>query len=100
MRAATRPRLLLICVFLLSLPAITPRLYSSDEVQYFSYLRSLWFDHDLSFENEYQHFYDAGVARERRISRDLPRTDDEHRTPHQFRDAGVRDPVGAVLCGR
>lgn len=58
-----RPRLVLICLFLLSLPAITPRLYSSDEVQYFSYLRSLWFDHDLSFENEYQHFYDAGIAR-------------------------------------
>ena len=55
--------MVLICVFLLSLPAITPRLYSSDEVQYFSYLRSLWFDHDVSFENEYQHFYDAGVAR-------------------------------------
>jgi hypothetical protein len=63
MRAATRPRLILICVFLLSLPAITPRLYSSDEIQYFSYLRSLWFDHDLSFENEYQHFYDADIAR-------------------------------------
>jgi hypothetical protein len=56
-------KLLLVCVFLLSLPAVTPRLYSSDEVQYFAYLRSLWFDHDLSFENEYLHFYDAGVAR-------------------------------------
>ena len=58
-----RPRLALICVFLLSLPAITPRLYSSDEVQYFAYLRSLWFDHDVSFQNEYEHFYDAGIAR-------------------------------------
>jgi hypothetical protein len=58
-----RGRLVLVCLFLLSLPAITPRLYSSDEVQYFAYLRSLWFDHDLSFENEYQHFYDAGIAR-------------------------------------
>jgi hypothetical protein len=50
-------------VFLLSLPAVTARLYSSDEVQYFSYLRSLWFDHDLSFDNEYQYFYDHGVAK-------------------------------------
>ena len=61
--ATRRQRLLLICVFLLSLPAVTPRIYSSDEVQYFAYLRSLWFDHDLSFENEYLHFYDAGIAR-------------------------------------
>lgn len=55
------PRLLLV-LFLVSLPAVTPRIYASDEVQYFAYLRSLWFDHDLSFENEYRHFYDAGVA--------------------------------------
>lgn len=61
--ATRRTRLLLICVFLLSLPAVTARLYSSDEVQYFAYLRSLWFDHDLSFENEYLHFYDSGIAR-------------------------------------
>jgi hypothetical protein len=57
----TSPRLLVL-LFLLSLPAVTPRIYASDEVQYFSYLRSIWFDHDVSFENEYQHFYDAGIA--------------------------------------
>jgi hypothetical protein len=50
-------------LFLLSLPAVTSRIYSSDEIQYFSYLRSLWFDHDLSFENEYRYFYDRGIAR-------------------------------------
>ena len=50
-------------LFLLSLPAVTARLYSSDEVQYFSYLRSLWFDRDVSFENEYQYFYDHNVSR-------------------------------------
>jgi hypothetical protein len=54
---------ILICFFLLSLPAVTPRIYSSDEIQYFSYLRSLWFDRDLSFENEYRYFYDRGIAR-------------------------------------
>jgi hypothetical protein len=53
----------LVAMFLLTLPAVTSRLYSSDEVQYFSYLRSLWFDRDLSFENEYRYFYDRGVAR-------------------------------------
>ena len=48
--------------FALSLPAVTTRLYSSDEIQYFSYLRSLWFDRDVSFENEYRYFYDRGIA--------------------------------------
>jgi hypothetical protein len=48
--------------FLISLPAVTTRIYATDEVQYFSYLRSLWFDRDVSFENEYRHFHDTGVA--------------------------------------
>lgn len=54
-------------LFLLSLPAVTPRLYASDEIQYFAYLRSLWFDRDLSFENEYRYFYDHGIARAHRF---------------------------------
>lgn len=61
-----RPRLVplsLLAVFLLSLPAVNVRLYASDEVQYFAFLRSLWFDHDVSFDNEYRHMYDHGVAR-------------------------------------
>ena len=57
-----RELLTLALVFLLSLPAVTARLYSSDEVQYFSYLRSLYFDRDVSFENEYRYFYDHGIA--------------------------------------
>ncbi len=52
----------LIVLFLASLPAVTARLYSSDEVQYYAYLRSLWFDHDVSFENEYRYFYEHHVA--------------------------------------
>ena len=58
-----RQWLILGCLFLLSLPAVTPRIYSSDEIQYFAYLRSAWFDHDLSFQNEYQYFYDRGVSK-------------------------------------
>ena len=54
---------ILAAAFLLALPLVTPRVYASDEVQYVSYLRSLWFDRDVSFENEYQHYYDAGVVR-------------------------------------
>ena len=60
---STRQWIALVVLFALSLPAVTTRIYSSDEIQYFAYLRSLWFDRDLSFENEYRHFYDRGIAR-------------------------------------
>ena len=50
-----------VLLFVLALPAITPRLYASDEIGYFSNLRSLWFDHDVSFDNEYRYFYDRGI---------------------------------------
>jgi hypothetical protein len=53
----------LLAAFVLSLPAVTARIYSSDEIEYFSYLRSVWFDHDVSFDNEYRYFYDRDVAR-------------------------------------
>lgn len=53
-----------VCALLaiVTLPAVTTRIYASDEVQYFAFLRSLAFDGDLSFQNEYQHFYDAGAG--------------------------------------
>ncbi len=51
-------------IFVLTLPGVTRRLYASDEVQYVSFLRSLWFDGDLSFDNEYRHFHEAGPARD------------------------------------
>lgn len=54
---------MLVAAFAISLPAVTPRIYASDEIQYFSYLRSIWFDRDVSFENEYQYFYDQNVGR-------------------------------------
>ena len=50
-------------VFLITLPAVTSRLYASDEIQYYAWLRSLAFDRDADFQNEYQYFYDAGVSR-------------------------------------
>jgi hypothetical protein len=58
-----RTGLLLVLAFTLSLPAVTPRIYAADEVQYFSFLRSIWFDRDLSFDNEYRHFYEAAGPR-------------------------------------
>ncbi len=76
-RLSIRELSVLLVVFALSLPAVTLRLYASDEVQYYSYLRSLWFDRDVSFDNEYRHFYDSGVARSSLFSKTFiePATD-------------------------
>lgn len=51
-------RRLLVTIFLLTLPLVTPKLRASDEIEYFVYLPSLLLDHDLEFGNEYQRFYD------------------------------------------
>jgi hypothetical protein len=63
LRTDRRAWLALVLLFLVSLPAVTTRIYASDEAEYFSYLRSLWFDHDVSFENEYRYFYEHGLSR-------------------------------------
>ena len=52
---------LLVLVAALSMPGVTTRLSAADEVEAFSFLRSLWFDHDFSFDNEYRHLYESGV---------------------------------------
>jgi hypothetical protein len=57
-----RQWLVLVGLFVASLPAVTTRIYASDEIQYFAFLRSAWFDHDLSFDNEYRYFYDHGIG--------------------------------------
>ena len=62
-RLSSRELTILLVLFLVSLPAVTLRLYASDEVEYFAFLRSLYFDRDVSFENEYRHFYETGVVR-------------------------------------
>jgi hypothetical protein len=86
---ARRELLGLVVVFAASLPAVTTRLYSSDEVQYFSYLRSLWFDHDVSFENEYRYFYEHNIAQ----SQDFYETFLVRETP-----AGRRINYGTIGC--
>ena len=54
--------IVLALLFLLSLPLVTTRIYASDEVQFFAWIRSWAFDRDVDFENEYRHFQagDAG----------------------------------------
>ena len=50
--------------FLLTLPAVNTRIHAADEIENFVYLRSIWFDRDLSFDNEYRYFMDAGYTRD------------------------------------
>jgi hypothetical protein len=49
----------LVLLFVLTLPLVTPKIRGADEIEYFAYLRSLVFDHDVEFGNEYAHFYAA-----------------------------------------
>ena len=63
LRSRLSPWVWLCLVFAISLPAVTVRFYASDEIEYFAYLRSMWFDGDVSFDNEYRYFYDRGIAR-------------------------------------
>lgn len=51
-----RGMLLLVAVFALLLPLANPRIAATDEVQYYVYLRSLRFDGDLDFANDYRRF--------------------------------------------
>jgi len=51
-----RAVLVLIALYLLTLPLMTHDIRAADEIEYFSYLRSLVFDRDLNFLNEYTYF--------------------------------------------
>ncbi len=47
---------LLVLVGIASLVLFTPRLYGADEIKYFAPLRSVYFDGDIHYENEYAYF--------------------------------------------
>ena len=53
-----RAVLLLVGLYLLTLPLMTHDIRAADEIEYFAYLHSVAFDHDLNFLNEYQYFFD------------------------------------------
>ena len=55
-----RGALAIVVIFLLLLPFSLPRIYATDEVQYYAYLRSIYFDGDLDFRDEYEHFARIG----------------------------------------
>jgi hypothetical protein len=53
---------LILAVCLALLPISLPRVALTDEVQYFAYVRSVYFDGDLDFRNEYTYFSDQRLA--------------------------------------
>ncbi|MFN5059656.1 MAG: hypothetical protein ACK5GU_07040 [Chloroflexota bacterium] len=55
-RSIDAGQILLGVLFVLSLIVSLPRVYATDEVQYYAWLRSVWFDGDVDFANEYTTF--------------------------------------------
>lgn len=53
-----RTETVLAALLLGSLILVTPRIEESDAIEYFAYLPSVLLDGDLSFEDEYRHFYE------------------------------------------
>ena len=65
-RLFNRPLLLLIALFILLAPLATRRIYASDEIKYYAYTHSLFFDGDLDFSNDYLHWYEVDPSSSRR----------------------------------
>ncbi len=61
----------LLALFALLAPFVNTRIYASDEIEYFSYTHSLFFDRDLNFSNEYLHFYNLDRLKFAAIYTDL-----------------------------
>jgi hypothetical protein len=83
--------LALTLIFLFSLALLTPRLYSGDEVQYFSYLRSASKDGDLNFMNEYQWLYEKSHGTQSAFKRAF--IDRQNSTGYARNDA----PIGCAI---
>ena len=58
LRRLDRAFAVLAILYLCSLPFVTHRMTASDAIEYYVYDRSIYFDHDLNFINDYQGFYD------------------------------------------
>lgn len=57
-RSIDRGFAVLAILYLCSLPFVAHRMTASDAIEYYVYDRSLYFDHNLDFVNDYQGFYD------------------------------------------
>jgi hypothetical protein len=64
----------LLLLFTLVFPFVTQRIYASDEIKYFAYTHSLFFDHDLDFGNDYLHWYELDPVKFKAIRDDLYNT--------------------------
>jgi hypothetical protein len=64
-RSAFRERavLLLVGLYLLTIPLMTHDIRAADEIEYFAYLHSVAFDRDLDFRNEYTYFLNRYPAK-------------------------------------
>lgn len=92
MSIARRGRRWLTLLFLLTLPLVTPRIRGADEIEGFSYLRSMVFDGDLDFEDEYRWFY----ARDPEGLRGFKETFLDRREPATGRPINFA-PLGSAL---
>ncbi len=82
----------LLVALALALTLVTPRIRGADEIQYYSHLRSLVFDGDLDFENEYRWF----VAHDEKGLQAFADTFLERREPLTGRPINFT-PIGCAL---
>lgn len=83
--------LVLFIIFVLTLPLFTPRVYATDEIEYFSYLHSVVFDHDVDFTDEYLHFINSDPQKYAGFKRDLLDKHNENNLPINV------GPVGSAV---
>jgi hypothetical protein len=89
-RVVRRADSALALAFLVTLPAVNTRIHASDEIENFAYLRSFWFDRDLSFDNEYRYFVDAGYTRREDLAGFIDATSETGLRPNYA-------PVGSAI---
>ncbi len=94
-----RGALIIALLWLALLPIGLFRVYATDEVQYYAYLRSVYFDGDLDFANEYRHFAAIGIANNdpavfNALLRDHPTDPALNPTTGKYRNVA---PVGAAI---
>jgi hypothetical protein len=75
---------------LVSLALFTPRIYGADEIKYFAPLRSVYFDGDLHYENEYAYFIERDPVAQAGL---IPYRDEVTATGRRLNDG----PIGSAL---
>ena len=91
---AKQPWVFLVLLFVLSLPAVTVRFYASDEIEYFAYLRSMWFDGICPSTTSIATSTTAG-SHAHGVSRKHFSIRNADRASHEFRAGGLGAAMGA-----